>query len=61
MSNFTCLQALQYMKLEHPLIGKVIRKSIFKILLRKTVLFVVYPTILSLEAMKRQTLLPSLF
>ena len=47
--SLSCLQALHHMKLEHPLIGMVIRKF-----------FVGYPAILALRAMKRQIQLPSL-
>ena len=50
--SLSCLQALQSMKLEHPLIGMVICKVPFLILSKKI--------LLALGVMKGQTLLPSL-
>ena len=59
--SLSCLQALHRMKLEHPLIGMVIRKCVFlNVAKKKTCFFVGYPSIMALRAMKRQTLLPSL-
>ena len=52
--------ALHQMKLEHPLIGMVIRKCVFLNIAKKTLFFVGYPAILALRAMKRQIQLPSL-
>ena len=49
--SLLCLQALQSMKLEHPLIGDLPKKTLF---------FVGYPAILTLGVMKGKTLLPSL-
>ena len=49
------------MKLEHPLIGMVMRKCVFfKYCQKKTLFFVGYPAILTSRAMKRQIQLPSL-
>ena len=60
INSLLCLQALQSMKLEHPLIGMVIRKCLFKFFQKNTFLFVGYLAILVLEVTKMQTLLPSL-
>ena len=57
--SLSCLQALQHMKLEHPLIGMVIRKCHFKYC-QKRLGFFGYPAILASRAMKRLTLPPSL-
>ena len=58
--SLSCIQALQYMKLEHPLIGMVIRKCLLKDFANKDIIFVRYPAILALKVTKRMTLLPSL-
>ena len=56
----SCLQALHHMKLEHPLIGMVIRKCFFLNVAKKDIVFVGYPAIVALRAMERQIQLPSL-
>ena len=58
--SLSCLQPLQSMKLEYPLIGMVIRKWVFFLILPKKRLFCVgYPTMLASGVMKRQIQLPS--
>ena len=58
--TLSCLQALQSMKLEDPLIGIVIKKCVFLNFDNKDFIFLGYLAILVLEVMKTQTLLPSL-
>ena len=60
--SLSCLQALHHMKLEHPLIGMVIRKCVILNIAKKDIgcCFLGYPAILALRAMKRQIQLPSL-
>ena len=58
--SLSCLQALHHMKLEHPLIGMVIRKCVFFNIAKKDIVFVGYPAILALRATKRRIQLPSL-
>ena len=45
---------LHHMKLEHPLIGMVIRKCVFLNIAKKDIVFCWVPAILALRAMKRQ-------
>ena len=53
----SCLQALLYMKLDHPLIGMVIRKCVLILKFANIdIICVGYPAILVLEVTKRQTL-----
>jgi len=42
--SLSCLQALQYMKLEHPLIGMVIRKCVFLSIAKKDIVFCWVPS-----------------
>jgi len=42
--SLSCLQALQHMKLEHPLIGMVIRKCVFLSIAKKDVVFCCVPS-----------------
>ena len=42
--SLLCLQALLYMKLEHPLIGMVIRKSVFLNIVNKDIIFCWVPS-----------------
>ena len=58
--SLSCLQALHHMKLEHPLIGMVIRKCVFLNIAKKDNVFCWYPAILALGAMKSQIQLPIL-
>ena len=58
--SLSCLQALLYMKLEHPLIGMVIRKCVFLNIATKDIIFVGYPAMLASGLMKRQIQLPGL-
>ena len=58
--SLSCLQAFHHMKLEHPLIGMVIRKCAFLNIAKKDIILFGYPAILALRAMKRQIQLPSL-
>ena len=55
--SLSCLQALQSMKLEHPLIGMVIRKCLFLKFDNKNIIFC---WVLALEVTKKQTLVSML-
>ena len=50
--SLSCLQALQYMKLEHPLIGMVIRKCVVLNFVNKDIICVRYQAMLALEVIK---------
>ena len=52
--SLSCLQAVHHVKLEHPLIGMVIRKCVLLNIAKKDIVFVGYPAILPLRTMKRQ-------
>ena len=56
----SCLQALLYMKLEHPLIGMVIQKCVFLNIANKDIIFCWVPSHLESGVTKRQIQLPSL-
>ena len=58
--SLSCLQALLYTKLEHPLIGMAIRKCVFLNIANKNVIYAGYPAMLASGVMKRQIQLPSL-
>ena len=53
--SLSCLEALQYLKLEHPLIGMVKRKYVKKYFVNKTLFLVNYQAILVLGAIRKQT------
>ena len=58
IDSLSCLKALHYIKLEHPLIGMVTQKCVFLKYANKDIYcFVGYPVILAL--MKRQTVAKS--
>ena len=44
IDSLSCLQALQHMKLEHPLIGMVIRKCVFLNIAKKDIVFCWVPS-----------------
>ena len=58
--SLPCLQTLQYIKLEHPLIRMVIQKCVFLNFANKDITFCWVPSHVALGAIKRQLLLPSL-
>ena len=57
IDSLSCLQALQYMKLEHPLIGVLIRKCVFFTFANKVIIFCLVSGRVGVGG---KTLLPSL-
>ena len=51
--SLSCLQALLYMKLEHPLIGMAIRKYVFLNIANKDIIFCWVPSYVGIEGNKK--------
>ena len=58
--SLSCLQVLHHMKLEHPLIGMVIRKCVFLNVAIKDVIFGWVPSHTGIKGNEKQIQLPSL-